>query len=81
MFGIHSIEYDGLTSFFYVFAGLRDGVQWMGWDDLCGLARDLDLPTVPLLARQTVWLLDTSLHSVLCLCVHGHSFPMSDSSY
>ena len=54
MFGVHSIEYDGLTSFFYVFAGLRDGAQWMGWEELCGLARDLDLPTVPVLARQTV---------------------------
>jgi hypothetical protein len=54
MFGVHSIEYDGLTSFFYVFAGLRDGEQWLGWDELCGLARDLDIPTVPLLNRQTV---------------------------
>jgi hypothetical protein len=53
MFGVHSIEYDGLTSFFYVFAGLRDGEQWLGWDELCGLARDLDIPTVPLLNRQT----------------------------
>ena len=54
MFGIHSIEYDGLQSYFYVFGALKDGIQWMGWDELCVLAKDLDLPTVPVLARQTV---------------------------
>lgn len=54
MFGIHSIEYDELQSFFYVFAGLKDGTQWMSWDDITQLANDLDLPTVPVIARQMV---------------------------
>ena len=39
MFGIHSIEYDGLQSYFYVFGALKDGIQWMDWDELCVLAR------------------------------------------
>ena len=54
MFGVHSIEYNRLKSFFYVFAGLRDGVEWMGWDEVCSLTSDLDLPTVPILTRQKV---------------------------
>ena len=66
MFGIHSIEYDELQSYFYVFAGLKDGSQWMSWDDVCHLARDLDLPTVPILGRQKV-----CLHSACrMMCLH-----------
>ena len=37
-----------------MFAGLRDSMEWMGWDEVCQLADELDLPTVPALARQTV---------------------------
>lgn len=54
MFGIHSIEYDELQSFFYVFGGLKDGTQWMSWDDVSQLANDLDLPTVPVITRHMV---------------------------
>ena len=85
MFGVHSIEYDRLTSFFYVFAGLRDGGEWMGWDELCALARDLDLPTVPVLTTQTVctleeWWLCVAIVSVLGV-VGANTYYFSNVRY
>lgn len=71
MFGIHSIEYDELQSFFYVFAGLKDGTQWMSWDDITQLANDLDLPTVPVIARQMVrhiYLYNHYVYSCVIFC-------------
>ena len=52
MGGIHSIEYKGLSSYFYVF-GVRVGNEWLKWDDVCLHADMLELPTVPVLARGT----------------------------
>ena len=54
MFGIHSIEYDQLESFFYVFAALRDGLQWLAWDHVTELAKEIGVPTVPVIARGQV---------------------------
>ena len=54
MFAVHSIEYDGLSSFLYVFAALEDGTKWLSWDDVKELAEKLDLPTVPLVTRRQV---------------------------
>ena len=50
MFGIHSIEYDNLESFFYLFGVRRhhDGA-WLSWDDVVAIANELEIPTVPLL--------------------------------
>jgi len=53
MQGIHSIEYNNLTSFFYVFAARADG-EWLAWDDVVALAKSLDLPTVPVVFRGHV---------------------------
>ncbi|MBB6463977.1 RNA ligase family protein [Flammeovirga kamogawensis] len=46
MYGIHSIGYKKLTSFFYVF-GIREGKQWLSWEDVKFYAALLDFPTVP----------------------------------
>lgn len=46
MYGIHSIGYKKLTSFFYVFA-IREGNQWLSWKDVKFYADLLDFPTVP----------------------------------
>lgn len=46
MYGIHSIAYKDLESYFYVFA-IREGDRWLGWDELCFYADLLDFPTAP----------------------------------
>jgi hypothetical protein len=47
LYGIHSIEYDELESFFYLFAVLRDRKCWLSWSEVCSLADELGIPTVP----------------------------------
>ena len=54
MFGIHSIEYDKLDSYFYVFAALEDQTTWLSWDSIVELSDSLGIPTVPLIARRKV---------------------------
>lgn len=46
MFGIHSIQYSKLESFFYVFA-IRDGERWLSWEEVTFYSKLLDFPTVP----------------------------------
>lgn len=54
MYGIHSIEYDALHSFFYLFAALRDGWEWLSWEEVGQLAEDTGLPMVPEIGRGHV---------------------------
>ena len=53
MEGIHSIEYNLLTSYFYLF-GVRDGVNWLSWTEVEEYAFLFDLPTVPVLFKGVV---------------------------
>lgn len=46
MYGIHSIAYDKLESYFYVFA-VREGDRWLSWEEVKFYAALLDFPTVP----------------------------------
>ncbi|KXX67676.1 2'-5' RNA ligase [Flammeovirga sp. SJP92] len=46
MYGVHSIGYKKLSSFFYVF-GIREKDQWLSWDEVKFYAEVLDFPTVP----------------------------------
>lgn len=46
MFGIHSIAYTQLESYFYVFA-VREGDRWLSWEEVKWYAAMLDFPTVP----------------------------------
>lgn len=46
MYGIHSIAYRSLESFFYVFA-VREHDRWLSWDEVEFYAALLDFPTVP----------------------------------
>ncbi|WNJ19848.1 RNA ligase family protein [Pontibacter sp. G13] len=46
MYGIHSIAYHQLESFFYVFA-VREGDRWLSWEEVKFYAAMLDFPTVP----------------------------------
>ncbi len=54
MFGIHSIEYDELISYFYLFGVLEDGFKWWSWDHMTELANEIGVPTVPMETRQYV---------------------------
>lgn len=46
MYGIHSIAYKKLDSYFYVFA-IREGDKWLSWEEVKFYANLLDFPTVP----------------------------------
>lgn len=46
MYGIHSIAYKNLESFYYVFAVREKGV-WLSWEEVKFYAALLDFPTVP----------------------------------
>ncbi len=46
MYGIHSIAYKKLESYFYVFA-VREGDRWLSWEEVKFYAAMLDFPTVP----------------------------------
>ena len=46
MYGVHSIAYKNLESYFYVF-GVRDGDMWLSWEEVKFYAAMLDFPTVP----------------------------------
>lgn len=54
-YAVHSIEYGALPDYSLVF-GARDDVTgtWWDWDMVTAQARDVGLPTVPLLFRGTV---------------------------
>lgn len=43
MVGIHSIEYDRLTSFFYLFGVYQEGVGWHSWDKVEEMASSLNI--------------------------------------
>lgn len=46
MFGIHSIAYNNLESYYYVFAVRQKGV-WLSWEEVKFYSAMFDLPTVP----------------------------------
>jgi hypothetical protein len=54
-YAVHSIEYQGLPDYSLVF-GARDDVSgtWWDWDMVVAQAKDVGLPTVPLLFRGAV---------------------------
>lgn len=53
LYGEHSIHYDGLMSYFYIFAVLRndDSPVWYAWDDVVLMSEVLQVPIVPVLWR------------------------------
>jgi hypothetical protein len=50
LFGIHSIEYSALDSYFYVFAARRQDT-WLSWDEVVHYARAFGFPTVPVIRQ------------------------------
>ncbi|MEZ4955325.1 MAG: RNA ligase family protein [Saprospiraceae bacterium] len=51
LYAVHSIEYERLDSYYYIFA-IRQGDQWLGWDEVVFYAQVLDIPTVPVIKRE-----------------------------
>lgn len=66
MYAKHSIFYDSLTSYFYVFA-IFQGVICLSWDDTIEWCKLIDLETVPVLYRG-IW-----DEKVIKACWHGKS--------
>jgi hypothetical protein len=50
LYAIHSIKYERLEHYFYVF-GIREGDTWLSWDAVQEYAFLLDLPIVPVLFK------------------------------
>lgn len=50
MYGIHSINYTNLKSYFYMF-GVRDNNIWIPWEGVEEYSYLLDIPTVPVLFK------------------------------
>ena len=46
LYGIHSIAYHALESYYYLFA-VREGGRWLGWEEVQYYAALFDFPTVP----------------------------------
>lgn len=46
LYGLHSIEYNKLSHYFYIFA-IRDGDIWLSWQEVNFYAQILDLAVVP----------------------------------
>ena len=53
LYGVHSIEYDCLNAFWYMFAA-NDGNVWYSWDDVVSFSNITDVPHVPELYRDVV---------------------------
>ena len=53
LYGEHSIHYDKLTDYFYIFA-INNGKEWYSWDDVKLIAKWLEIPTVPELWRGVI---------------------------
>ncbi|KAI6654626.1 hypothetical protein LOD99_1021 [Oopsacas minuta] len=51
LFAIHSIQYDGLDSYVYIFAVLENGKRWLSWDEVVEWSDTLGVPTVPMVQR------------------------------
>ena len=49
LYAIHSIEYPNIEQHFYVFA-VREGNQWLSWEEVKFYAAMLDFPVVPEIA-------------------------------
>ena len=53
LYGEHSIHYDKLPYYWFMFA-INDGDEWYSWDDVRLIADWLELPTVPELWRGII---------------------------
>lgn len=54
-YAVHSIEYNFLPNYSLVF-GVRDDIknEWWDWDSVEEMAKEINLPTVPVLFRGTI---------------------------
>jgi hypothetical protein len=53
VYAVHSIEYQKLESYYFVFA-VRYRDTWLSWEEVCFYAALFDFPTVPVLELVTI---------------------------
>lgn len=53
-FAIHSIEYEALSSYFYLFGVRNDEKTWLSWEQVQNRAQSFGLETVPVLFEGTL---------------------------
>lgn len=51
MYGVHTIEYSKLESYFYLF-GVRENDKWLSWEEVEFYAELFDFPTVPVIEQN-----------------------------
>lgn len=51
MYGIHSIKYNKLPSYFFMFA-VRNNERWYSWNEVVEMSEILNIPTVPILEKR-----------------------------
>ena len=73
IYGVHSIEYDAVDAMdTYMIFAVRFGDEFLSWNDVCGVAGDLDIKTVPVLA-ETIYDTASELTQVLESFTDQHS--------
>lgn len=75
MYAPHSIIYENLDAFYYVF-GVRVKDEWLSWDDICIYAETLGLPTVPLIKKGVFTDIKTEVEQAV---KEGSAFGSVDS--
>ncbi|MET3880115.1 RNA ligase family protein [Chitinophaga sp. OAE865] len=71
LYAVHSIEYHNLDHHFYVF-GIREGDQWLSWEETGFYAAMLGLPLVPEIKRITPPAIRRDFEEDLLSLVNGH---------
>lgn len=77
LYATHSIEYRQLEHHFYIFA-IRDGEQWLSWEETKFYAAMLDFPTVPELSFAKATTEEMYQQKVLEIVQHPSVFDSFD---
>lgn len=83
MTGVHSVEYDNLTDFFYVF-GMTDGSEYLSFEEVGGYAAELGLkvaPTIKIGPLEELSMPETSEFGPVCegyVVRNSESFQVPD---
>ncbi|MBR4590231.1 MAG: RNA ligase family protein [Bacteroidaceae bacterium] len=72
LYGVHSIQYDCLTSYWHMFAA-NDGNMWYSWDDVKDFAKILGVQSVPELERRIICDED-EIEEIINSLMESHSF-------
>jgi len=74
IYAIHSIEYQHIDSYFYIF-GIRENNRWLSWEETKFYAQMLDLETVPVL--KSIILPDNKNDIIASACIE----PIAEKTF